>query len=80
MCRHVCGHMPDAPVLSGSEGFLARASRLLLTPFKLAPPARAVISDNGLKEVQKGALINGFTLMDLNRPCLVRKMTENHKK
>ena len=40
-----------------------------MTPFELAPPARAVISDNGLKEVQKGALVDGFILTDLNRPC-----------
>src|SRR5438132_12631323 len=40
-----------------------------LTPFELAPPARAVIGDNGLKEVQKGALVDGFILTDLNRPC-----------
>ena len=43
--------------------------RSLLTPFELAPPARAVIGDNGLKEVQKGALVDGFILTDLNRPC-----------
>ena len=43
--------------------------RSLLTPFELAPPARAVIGDNGLKEVQKGALVDGFVLTDLNRPC-----------
>src|SRR5947209_251754 len=43
--------------------------RSLLTPFELAPPARTVIGDNGLKEVQKGALVDGFILTDLNRPC-----------
>src|SRR6266852_4809017 len=43
--------------------------QVLLTPFELAPPARAVIGDNGLKEVQKGALVDGFILTDLNRPC-----------
>src|SRR5690349_14333789 len=43
--------------------------RSLLTPFELAPPARAVIGDNGLKEVQKGARVDGFILTDLNRPC-----------
>ena len=69
--------MPDAPVLSGYEGLLARASRLLLTPFKFAPAASAAIGDNVLKEVQQGARVNGFVLTDLNRPCLV---TENHKK
>src|SRR2546430_16465461 len=37
--------------------------------FELAPAARAVIGDNGLKEVQKGALVDGFILTDLNRPC-----------
>src|SRR6266446_9960523 len=41
---------------------------VLMTPFELAPPARAVIGDNGLKEVQKGALVDGFVLTDLNRP------------
>src|ERR1700694_4078110 len=40
-----------------------------LTPFELAPPARAIIGDNRLKEVQKGALVDGFVLTDLNRPC-----------
>ena len=40
-----------------------------MTPFELAPPARAVIGDNGFKEVQKGALVDGFILTDLNRPC-----------
>ena len=39
-----------------------------MTPFELAPPARAVIGDNGLKEVQQGALVDGFVLTDLNRP------------
>ena len=39
-----------------------------MTPFELAPPARTVIGDNGLKEVQKGALVDGFVLTDLNRP------------
>src|SRR5260370_34803291 len=39
-----------------------------MTPFYLSPPARAVIGDNGLKEVQKGALVDGFVLTDLNRP------------
>jgi hypothetical protein len=43
--------------------------RSLMTPFELAPPARAVIGDNGLKEVQKGALVDGFIRTDLNRPC-----------
>ena len=38
------------------------------TLFELAPPSRAVISDNGLKEIQKSTLINGFSLMDLNCP------------
>src|SRR5207247_6140947 len=42
--------------------------RSLLTPFELAPPARAVIGDNGLKEVQKGARVDGFVLADLNCP------------
>jgi len=32
-------------------------------------PARAVIGDNGFKEVQKGALVDGLILTDLNRPC-----------
>jgi hypothetical protein len=41
---------------------------VLLTPFELAPPAGAVIGDNGLKEVQQGALVDGFALTDLNRP------------
>jgi hypothetical protein len=40
----------------------------LLTPCELAPPARAIIGDNGLKEVQKGALVDSFILTDLNRP------------
>ncbi len=40
-----------------------------MTPFELAPTARAVIGDNGLKEVQQGALVDGFALTDLNRPC-----------
>jgi hypothetical protein len=40
----------------------------LLTPCELAPPARAVMGDNGLKEVQQGTLVDGFALMDLNRP------------
>jgi hypothetical protein len=40
----------------------------LLTPFELAPPARAVIGDNGPKEGQQGALVDGFALTDLNRP------------
>src|SRR5258708_15373909 len=40
----------------------------LLTPFELAPPARAVIGDNGLTEVQQGALVDGFVLTDLNPP------------
>ncbi len=39
-----------------------------MTSFELAPPARAVIGDNGLKEVQKGALVDGFVLADLNSP------------
>jgi len=39
-----------------------------MTTFELAPPARAVIGDNGFKEVQKGALVDGFVLTDLNRP------------
>ncbi len=39
-----------------------------LAPFELAPPTRTIISDNGLKEVQYGALVDGFALMDLNRP------------
>src|SRR5260370_23787124 len=43
--------------------------RSLMTPFELAPPARAVMGDNGLKEVQQGALVDGFVLTDLNRPC-----------
>jgi hypothetical protein len=43
-----------------------------MTVFELAPPARAVIGDNGLKEVQKSVLVDGFALTDLNRPrCLV---------
>lgn len=41
----------------------------LLTPFELAPPSRAVIGDNGLKELQQGGLVDGFALADLNRPC-----------
>jgi hypothetical protein len=53
-----------------SEPFHSKCTfRLLLTPFELAPPARAVIGDNGLKEVQQGARIDGFILTDLNRPC-----------
>jgi hypothetical protein len=39
-----------------------------LLPLQLAPSARAVIGDNCLKEVQKGTLIDGFALTDLNRP------------
>ena len=42
--------------------------RSLLTPFELAPPARAVIGDNGFKKVQQGARVDGFVLTDLNRP------------
>ena len=42
--------------------------RSLLTPLKLAPPARAVIGDNGFKQVQQGALVDAFAPMDLNRP------------
>ena len=38
-----------------------------MTPPELAPPARAVIGDNGFKEVQQGALVDGFVLTDLNR-------------
>src|SRR5712692_6376199 len=34
--------------------------RSLLTPFELAPPARAVIGDNGFKKVQQGARVDGF--------------------
>src|SRR5260221_2708131 len=41
---------------------------VLMTTFELAPSARTVIGDNGLKEVQKGALVDGFVLTDLNRP------------
>jgi hypothetical protein len=53
-----------------SEPFHSKCTfSLLLTPFELAPPARAVIGDNGLKEVQQGARIDGFILTDLNRPC-----------
>ncbi len=37
-------------------------------PFELAPPSSAIISDNGLKEAQKGALVEGFAPMDLNCP------------
>ncbi len=43
------------------------ALRSLLTPFEFAPPARAVIGNNGLQEVQKSALVEGFALADLNR-------------
>src|SRR6266516_7056330 len=48
---------------------MRRAEGSLLTPFELAPPTRAVMGDNSLKEVQKGALVDGFVLTDLNRPC-----------
>ncbi len=41
----------------------------LLTPFELAPPARAVIGDNGPKEVQKGALVDGFAPPGLESPA-----------
>jgi hypothetical protein len=41
---------------------------LLSCPFELAPPARTIIGNNGLKEVQKCALVDGFVLTDLNRP------------
>jgi hypothetical protein len=34
---------------------IAEPEGSLLTPFELAPPALAVIGDNGLKEVQQGA-------------------------
>ena len=40
-----------------------------LTPFELAPPARAVIGDNGLKEVQQGALVDGFAPPGLESPA-----------
>src|SRR6266567_4358880 len=54
----------------GVNHFIPKCTfRSLLTPFELAPPARAVMGDNGLKEVQKGALVDGFILTDLNRPC-----------
>ena len=53
-----------------SEPFHSKCTfRLLLTPFELAPAARAVIGDNGLKKVQQGARVDGFILTDLNRPC-----------
>ena len=39
-----------------------------MTLLDLAPPTCAVIGDNGLKEVQKGVLVDGFALADLNRP------------
>src|SRR5438876_10180234 len=56
--------------LSSSSRFIPKFTfRSLLTPFELAPPARAVIGDNGLKEVQQGAPVDGFVLTDLNRPC-----------
>src|SRR5437870_5827997 len=35
---------------------------------ELAPSARSVMGDNGLKEVEKGALVDGFALTDLYRP------------
>ena len=38
-------------------------------PLELTPAARAVIGNNGLKEVQQGALVDGFALTDLNRSC-----------
>src|SRR6266581_8716736 len=38
-------------------------------PAHLGGHLPAVIGDNGLKEVQKGALVDGFILTDLNRPC-----------
>jgi hypothetical protein len=47
---------------------IAEPEGSLLTSYDLTPPARTVIGDNGLKEVQQGALIEGFTLTDLNRP------------
>ncbi len=43
------------------------ACRLLAILFELAPPASAIIGDNGLKEVQKGGLVECFIWMDLNR-------------
>src|SRR5258708_823913 len=48
--------------------YLGSSQGSLLTPFELAPPARAIIGDNGLKEVQKDTLVDGFVLTDLNRP------------
>src|SRR5437588_6816477 len=70
--------MKNHPIIEGKRAspgvcqsrFIPKCTfRSLLTPFELAPPARAVMGDNGLKEVQKGALVDGFTLTDLNRPC-----------
>lgn len=49
-----------------SKRFVALNSSLF--PFELAPPARAVIGDNGLKEVQKSAPVDRLVLTDLNRP------------
>ena len=40
-----------------------------MTSLELAPPARPVIGDHSLKELQKGVLVDGFALMDLNRSC-----------
>jgi hypothetical protein len=34
----------------------------------LAPATRAVVGDNGLKQVQQRPLVNGLTLADLYRP------------
>src|SRR5437588_11874118 len=73
--------MKNHPIIEGKRAspgvcqsrFIPKCTfRSLLTPFELAPPARAVIGDNGLKEVQKGTLVDGFALTYLNRPrCLV---------
>src|SRR6266581_4853558 len=38
-------------------------------PAHLGGLLQPVMGDNGFKEVQKGALVDGFILTDLNRPC-----------
>ena len=43
-------------------------ARSLTASFEFAPPACAVIGDNGSKEVQQGTLVESFALADLNCP------------
>jgi hypothetical protein len=57
-------HRRQASITRLPESQNANCSfRSLLAPLELAPPARAVIGNNGLKEVQQGALVDGFVLL-----------------